>query len=410
MTSIVSGFQHKNEAAAAAKSRPGRWRARAETYGTHPPNQPEGLELQFKLWWLSTILIVLSVRAMQIDTDDLVSASTLTRNTAFYVREAAAGRRIIILNNSIPTAALVSFSDLKRLVGERATASGAKAEDFLEALGIADLPKYDPRAGWATTDDHTCPLSAPIGVTDTGIYEVNITTVQHVFLTGVTGSGKSSALTTLLLALCARYSPQRLNIMMATPDFTTDPATAEPRAARALPHVASIGLREPLEYAEWTTEYTGRVATAVRDEIRRRRDLPARDAEPDMIVVFEEYPHGDEELRAVINELFAAGPELRMHLILVAQQLDLDTFTRTEIDQRMNCRIALGDSAARGAAQLPTTSPLAQGEATVQEDAGWPECRVRLFEPDMKLIYGDQTWTFLLTDRIRAAAAESSDD
>lgn len=53
---------------------------------------------------------------MLIDTDDLVSVTELARNLSRYVGHASQdGRRVVIMNNNVPTAAIIGMGDLQRL-------------------------------------------------------------------------------------------------------------------------------------------------------------------------------------------------------------------------------------------------------------------------------------------------------
>lgn len=52
---------------------------------------------------------------MQVDTNALVSATDLNRNSGQLVSRAACGERLVVLNQNRPVAAIVSFEDLRRL-------------------------------------------------------------------------------------------------------------------------------------------------------------------------------------------------------------------------------------------------------------------------------------------------------
>lgn len=397
-----------------AKNRPGRWRARADTYGTHAPNQPEGLELQFKPWWLSTIPILLSLRAMQIDTDDLVSASTLTRNTAFYVREAAAGRRIIILNNSLPTAALVSFTDLRSMVEQCETHSptATGVETLLRSLGIKDLTSWSPRTTWAATASPDIPLVAPIGTTSTGVHWLNLSDEAATAVSGAGGTGKSSLIRNLVLGLCARYSPTRLRILLT--DAYPHPAIS------ALPHVTTITSPDHLGLPADSPTAGQRFVAAATAELRRRQNAPTLDGEPDFLVVLDNSPQElaiRDELRDVIAELVTNGQALRIYVLFAASNVTLGTASpRAEI---FGGKVALRQTDERDTAELigeTPNPPLANWDAIVQLSTSADLTRVTLFNPDTDaytVVHSEddaKTWRDLLVDRIRAVAAESSAD
>lgn len=52
---------------------------------------------------------------MQVDTNALVSATDLNRNSGQLISRAASGERLVVLNQNRPVAAIVSFEDLRRL-------------------------------------------------------------------------------------------------------------------------------------------------------------------------------------------------------------------------------------------------------------------------------------------------------
>lgn len=162
--------------------------------------------------------------------DHLVNITKLTRNTSPYVKEAAEGHDYIVVIDSEPRAALISLADY-RLLQEIKTRTGASAATgeltqldtsptrLLAALGITDISTWNPELGWHATE-HDADLIVPLGValtpdTQTGstIVSLNLSSTRHGLMQGTTGAGKTNQLNEIALALCATYSPTRVNII-----------------------------------------------------------------------------------------------------------------------------------------------------------------------------------------------------
>lgn len=344
---------------------------------------------------------------MQIDTDDLIPSSELTRNTALYVRQAAEGRRFVIINNSVPKAALVSMDDLKRLaaLGDSSKVLTPDVSTYLDVLGIDDIDTYDPSAIWAEHQDNSRPaLTAPIGLTDTGVYTIDLAAGGGLVLAGCTGSGKSTVLTMLLLSLCAQNSPQRLRVLVA--DYRRGVHWNGPSG---LPHVemlvrpANMNMGADLNRDEFERTVIDRITERLDD----RRELSSLDNVPELLVVIDEWLRPRETLASLVDTLLAEGPELKVRLVITTQELsadDLDIVSGTD-------RIVLRQNrpqAARAALGEEPYPPLKRGEAAVTSRQRAGITRVRLFDPAHGLESAsiDATphdWMGLLGARIRRA-------
>ncbi|MEB3033356.1 type II toxin-antitoxin system Phd/YefM family antitoxin [[Mycobacterium] nativiensis] len=113
---------------------------------------------------------------MLIDLSDLVSVTDLSRDLSGYIGKASQeGRRVVILNRNVPTAALVSIEDLERLA---ALGAGDEASPPIDVGGEA-LPPVSP--------GYTRLGTKPGGVVD-------IPLLSTLMVSGATGSGTSVAL------------------------------------------------------------------------------------------------------------------------------------------------------------------------------------------------------------------------
>ena len=84
--------------------------------------------------------------------------------------------------------------------------------------------------------DHDDGLRTPIGQDSSGIVDIDLVEHgPHALIAGTTGSGKSEALRTWLLGLCARYSPSHLRLVLV--DYKGGSALAP---LTALPHTETV--------------------------------------------------------------------------------------------------------------------------------------------------------------------------
>ena len=223
--------------------------------------------------------------------------------------------------------------------GEPATADGTT--DLVDLLGLPDVRRYDPAAGWRPRPAADR-LRVPIGLADSGEpihLDLKEAACQgmgpHGLVIGATGSGKSELLRTLVLGLALTQSPEELNLVLV--DFKGGATFAE---MSALPHLSALitNLADDLTLVD-------RMQDALSGELVRRQEIlraagghaSVRDYElaraagadldpvPALFVVVDEFS----ELLAArpeLIDLFVAigrlGRSLGLHLLLASQRLD----------------------------------------------------------------------------------------
>lgn len=347
---------------------------------------------------------------MQIDTDDLVPSSELTRNTALYVRQAAEGRRFVIINNSVPKAALVSLDDLKRLaaLGDPPQMLTANVRTYLDCLGIDDIAAYRPAlpgGPWAEHQDNSddrAPLTAPIGLTDTGVYSVDFSAAKGLLVAAGAAVATSAVRTLLVLALCARYSPQRLRVLLVdylgSGDYSVESGLPHVEMLRRPPNVHMGG---DLHRAGFAQTVIDRIAEVI-DGRARRSTL---DAVPELLVVIDGYPGPNSEMTTLAETLLTQGPALKIRPVIITERFpvaDPDTVHGT-------CRVTLPQRtiadirAAMGEEPYP---PLRQGEAAAVSHQTGGIVRIQLFNPEPGEPGVDEHWMHLLCDRIAIAVED----
>ncbi|WFE59216.1 FtsK/SpoIIIE domain-containing protein [Micromonospora sp. WMMD712] len=212
----------------------------------------------------------------------------------------------------------------------------------LSGFGYPDQPR--PSLGKS--------LSAPIGVAQDGVFELDLVADgPHALIGGTTGAGKSELLQTLLSGLIGRYGPNEVNLFLV--DFKGG-ATFAP--FRAVPHV--VGYVSDLDQRN-----VNRSLAFLRAELRRRErafEAAGHAKEyheylsrtlttgghpiPRLIVVFDEFATIVQEferttLPAVID-IAQRGRSWGVHLVLATQQPTRDVVV-PKVRANVNARIAL---------------------------------------------------------------------
>lgn len=149
--------------------------------------------------------------------------------------------------------------------------SGTAPADVLSLLGIQDPARLDLARMWAPRAERDF-LRVPIGVTLAGAPVLldlkessQLGMGPHGLCVGATGSGKSELLRTLVLALAATHSPQRLSLVLV--DYKGG-ATFAPFAD--LPHVAGL-----ITNLEADASLVERMYASLDGEVQRRQQLLA---------------------------------------------------------------------------------------------------------------------------------------
>lgn len=294
---------------------------------------------------------------VSIDSDDLVSATELTRNTAALVKLASEGRRLIIINKNAPTAALIGMEDLRRLdalqtnngqgTGGVVAQPHPSADDFYQALTACDSSIDEPEATPAN-------LRIPLGINAFGdLAQLDMAspsaggTGPHGAIIGMTGQGKTNMAKVITTALTALYRPEQVNVILATDDLDS-----QWQSIADTPHVTHVfddlwGQAEQLR-------------SLLDQEVQRRQHLldsegsesPSGRHLPHLVVIVDEAGRNPDLAQYLINELGRSGGSLGIHLLLVFQRpprSDLGTFGyRIILRQRDlgDSRYMIGSSAA----------------------------------------------------------------
>jgi DNA segregation ATPase FtsK/SpoIIIE, S-DNA-T family len=221
---------------------------------------------------------------------------------------------------------LPSRSDLERLVSAAADAFGEDQPprrpwlpplpDDVDLAGLVESGPPRPLAGerglvvpLALADDPDAQAQYPVG------WNLN---AGNLLLYGIGGSGTTTALATIALALDRISDPAHVHI------YVLDFGAGELAPLASLPHVgAVIGASEH--------ERQQRLLRRLRGELQARRglDAEARAAAPHVVLLLDGYggfasEHGDvggDALREALARVWADGPELGIHVAIAADRL-----------------------------------------------------------------------------------------
>lgn len=279
---------------------------------------------------------------MLIDSNDLVSATDLARNTSQLLREVASGqRRFVIVNRNTLTAALIGIDDLRRLLdAENADGNSGLAqrrghrdtsEALVKAFDTNDVSVLDVVQRWDDHDAESDGMEIPLGATVEGeLFTLKFANpdqnqpATHGLLSGRPGSGKSVALKTMILGLCAEFSPKRVRVML----IECHGGKSHYAKLAPLPHITLRSGPPMAMVADFEPSAGGGSMAALiaelRDEVARRAngaDDGGLDAEPNLVVVFEDYRAAfhDTEFRKLLSYLLKAGARLKINVLLVSQ-------------------------------------------------------------------------------------------
>jgi S-DNA-T family DNA segregation ATPase FtsK/SpoIIIE len=216
--------------------------------------------------------------------------------------------------------------------------------DLPKTLGMAHANADDFVHRWSESPPG---LKARIGVSARGPYVLDLERDgPHGLIGGMTNSGKSELLQTLVLALTATYPPDRLNLLLI--DYKGGTAFKD---CVDLPH--TVGLVTDLD-----DHLAERALTSLHAEIRRRerllRDHGAKDlgemsrlapeaTPPSLAIVVDEFYALATELPAFITgmvDVASRGRALGLHLILATQR-PTDSVVSENIRANANLKIAL---------------------------------------------------------------------
>ncbi|MBB2943589.1 S-DNA-T family DNA segregation ATPase FtsK/SpoIIIE [Actinoplanes lutulentus] len=248
------------------------------------------------------------------------------------VRRPADGTAVenVLLAGLSPVEARACARHLARFDDPELRRTGAGIPDgvrLLPMLGLAGIDATAIRERWQRADPLA--LAAPLGMTDRGVFTLDlIRDGPHGLIGGTTGSGKSELLRSLVAALATNADPQHLTFVLM--DYKGGAAFDE---CSRLPH--TVGLVTDLD------EQLGeRALRALEAELRRRerrlREVRAdnlieyvrsgaADTEPmpRLVVVIDEFATMAKELPDFLTALVGIaqrGRTLGVHLILATQR------------------------------------------------------------------------------------------
>lgn len=216
-----------------------------------------------------------------------------------------------------------------------------KSYSFYEMLGIKTAGELDLKKRWQESDV-CCALKAPLGISTHGVVTLNISGDDsadgpHGLVAGMTGSGKSEAIVSYLLALTTFYSPLDLSLVII--DFK---GGAMCNKFRGIPHlVGSITnladkeidrslktLDAELKHRQQLLQdASDAVASHDIDNINKYTKLfkagRVKEPMPHMLIVVDEFAELKAQYPDFLKKLVSAariGRSLGIHLILATQK------------------------------------------------------------------------------------------
>lgn len=240
---------------------------------------------------------------------------------------------------------------------------------MLEALGIEDIDEVNLRALWNSNEDNNhleIPLGFQVDASNQPTGEVVTLNLEdkahggsgvHGAFSGGTGTGKSFLLQAMVLMLCYKYSPRRLNFIAA--DFKGNSTF---RDMGHLPHfVANISNLGD------SADMVARLDKVIQGEIQRRQEIfnkygvadlvqyRSKQREeikrhgrtdmmdmPDLIIIadeFREFITKNPQFKKLFESVGAVGRSLGIQLLLTSQFIDSQIIG--EVKQHLNYGISL---------------------------------------------------------------------
>ncbi len=198
--------------------------------------------------------------------------------------------------------------------------------DVLAGVGVDVTCPSSIAAGWVAGGADPR-LSTPVGVSDDGLVEIDLTAEgPHALVAGTTGSGKSELLRSLVIGWAAMSSPEHLSFVLV--DYKGG-ATFDPCAV--LPHVAGV-------ITDLDDRLASRALRSLHAELRRReailrhhraadltelRRVTGTARLPRLVVVVDEFAALTAEQPAFLHALVGVaqrGRSLGIHLVLATQR------------------------------------------------------------------------------------------
>src|SRR3954447_11815366 len=219
--------------------------------------------------------------------------------------------------------------DLARFEDPELRVLGARLPGSVRLLPLLELDAVNAdavRTRWRRAGMPARP-AAPVGVTEQGIFTLNLERDgPHGLVGGTTGSGKSELLRSLIAALAANADPRQLTFLLM--DFKGGAAFD---ACARLPHTVGMvtdldeGLVDrALRALEAELEYRERLLRGVgADSLRDYHEHDPVEPLPRLVVVIDEFAKMARELPELLSSLVDVaqrGRTLGVHLILATQR------------------------------------------------------------------------------------------
>lgn len=309
---------------------------------------------------------------MKIDEADMASATDVGRNTGRYISQAADGRRIVIMNNHQPVAAIIGMADLRRL-------------DALDIPVRAATPTTAPGQNVSLTNLDPMLGKVPVGRTHTG-QTAYIDPLEHLL---VVGTGASDMIGPLLAGVATDGLDTAFVVATDQPIVIAHPEGPRPRIVALATGINEAGLRRLTEQLlgelAARTELLHRHEVNTIDQYRRFRDGPEVDH---LIVVID---HADALLREnpdfndVVDDILDRGDALNATVWLfseartprtppqaasIAQRIALPASGPIESREIIGCADAVNLTA--GQAILRTATETLTGITTFVRDDALP--------------------------------------
>lgn len=229
----------------------------------------------------------------------------------------------------------------------------------------------------------------------------------HALVVGRSGSGKSSLYHALILALCARYSPQELELHL----IDMKPAGVEFTPYRDLPHARFVALGGGAPVALAALRQLG-VEMAARNERFAESGTSSlaawsrvtREVLPRVLVIIDEFqqlfegsPREADEASTLLREVARLGRSAGMHLVLATQSFStaqlaryLDSAILGQCPVRVSLMLATPEEASKVLTRDPTaiTKLRGRGEAVLEVSGQ---------QRHVKIAYGADDEDFLTT-------------
>ena len=254
---------------------------------------------------------------------------------------------VLLSGLSIPTARECA-RNLARFEDPELHQLGGSLPDMVRLLALLDLERIDGesvRKVWRRAGRVASPV-APLGVTESGVFNLDLVRDgPHGLIGGTTGSGKSELLRSLVAALATYTDPEHLTFVLM--DYKGGAAFDE---CSRLPH--TVGLvtdldeqlgERALEALEAEVRYRERALRAAGvDNLRDYQALGLPEALPRLLVVIDEFATMAKELPEFLQALVSIaqrGRTLGVHLLLATQRPS--GAVNDNIRTNTNLRIAL---------------------------------------------------------------------